>query len=487
MLGILRKFKSAPRNGRIPAAAPLPPASDSLKLQTMLYLDATLAVLQREKIPLAQPVHGRPARGARFVELPIRLDRRRIGPLAMRKALGDSTTHAIKAAAGVDRLNVWQQRDALIYQYQLARRFWKFYRRADLPAPQGIGLGVGRSLVPFSLGSRHTLVAGETRSGKSVTLESIIFAVIQSHSPAEVGLVLVDPNRTFGRRKQGLAARTVGDFTNAAHLLRPVACSYDEIAAAIDFVYAEWKRRMQAGIQDGPGVVLVIDELMSEAVIGDRESGNYRAGHLEKLTQLASQGIKNNIFLVVGAQDPRVGNTSGLFMRNLGLRFIGQVTDSAASRALAGRGGVGAHLLTGNGDFVQVEPNALRRFQVAEPGQGDFERLERRPVTAPPVVPVEIISPPPPPEPELNPAILFPEDSEPAPAPECVDACTLAIYFHERQLSVRRARQEYGIIRRVHEAARQYALDLQAEVEALRRGEPPRSPWFQQRLGAGGG
>ncbi|RMF02713.1 MAG: hypothetical protein D6768_07585 [Chloroflexi bacterium] len=59
MLGILRKFKSAPRNGRVPAAAP-PPASGSLKLQTMLYLDATLAVLQREKIPLARPVHGRP-------------------------------------------------------------------------------------------------------------------------------------------------------------------------------------------------------------------------------------------------------------------------------------------------------------------------------------------------------------------------------------------------------------------------------------------
>ena len=52
-------------------------AMPPVKQQALLYLDATLAVLQREGIPLARPVHGKPARGARFIEIPINLDRRR--------------------------------------------------------------------------------------------------------------------------------------------------------------------------------------------------------------------------------------------------------------------------------------------------------------------------------------------------------------------------------------------------------------------------
>ena len=124
-------------------------AMPPVKQQALLYLDATLAVLQREGIPLARPVHGKPARGARFIEIPINLDRQRVGPAAMRKIFNSGTISAIEAAARVDSVNVWQVRDAIIYQYQLDQALWKYYRRADLPSPEGIGLGVGRSLVPL--------------------------------------------------------------------------------------------------------------------------------------------------------------------------------------------------------------------------------------------------------------------------------------------------------------------------------------------------
>ncbi|MEW5958395.1 MAG: hypothetical protein AB1801_11755, partial [Chloroflexota bacterium] len=63
--------KESKNGGALPAPAtssvpPMPP----IKQQALLYLDATLAVLRREGIPLARPVHGRPARGARFIEIP---------------------------------------------------------------------------------------------------------------------------------------------------------------------------------------------------------------------------------------------------------------------------------------------------------------------------------------------------------------------------------------------------------------------------------
>ncbi|MEW5960868.1 MAG: hypothetical protein AB1801_24345 [Chloroflexota bacterium] len=119
--------KESKNGGSPPAPAmssvpPMPP----IKQQALLYLDATLAVLRREGIPLAQPVHGQPARGARFIEIPINLDRHRVGPMAMRKIFNTGTVSAIQAAARVDSVNVWQVRDAIIYQYQLDKTLWKY-------------------------------------------------------------------------------------------------------------------------------------------------------------------------------------------------------------------------------------------------------------------------------------------------------------------------------------------------------------------------
>jgi hypothetical protein len=404
----------------------------------------------------------------------------------MRKVLSAGTLSAIQAAAGVEAVNAWQTRSAIIYQYQLDAPLWEYYKRTDLPSPTGIGLGVGHRAVEFCLEAKNTLVAGETRSGKSVTIESILFAIMASHRADEVGLVIIDPNRTMGVRKEGLKAVEVGSFTNAAHLLRPIASTPQQVQEAIDYVYAEWKRRMRRGSQAGPGLVLVIDELMSEAVIGDKESRSQNEEHLAKLSQLASQGIKNNIFLVVGAQDPKIGNTSGLLMRNLGLRYIGHVTDATASRVLAGREGVNAHLLTEAGDFIEVN-GGLTRFQVAEPTRIDFDRLERRPVTAEPVEPVEMITPPPACDDEeedeaiFDPALLLPDAGAAGGRPAIeLDMRTLAIYFHERKLSISQAAQKYGLTRTVHELHRDAARVLMEEVTWLQTGHPSRSPHIKR-------
>ncbi len=461
-----------------------------IKRQGIQYLEATLAVLSREAVPLGTPVHGPPARGARFIEIPINLSRTQVGSLTMHRALKGTLLKAIQVAARVDSVNAWQTKDAIIYQYQLDRGLWKNYKRADLPSPDGIGLGVGRHLVQFRLGDKNTLVAGETRSGKSVTIESIIFALMSSYGCDEAGLVIIDPNQTLGTRKEGLKAVEVGAFTNAVHLLQPIAYSRRQAQQAIDYVYAEWKHRMSNGILDAPGIVLIVDELMSEAVIGDKESNNHNQQVLAKLSQLASQGIKNNIFLVLGAQDPKIGNTSGLLMRNLTLRYIGHVTDVDASRVLAGRGGVNAHLLTDSGDFVEIAGSSLTRFQVAEPTGQDFERLDRQPVVAAPVGQVDIINVPEPQpkadggedEPEFDVSLLIPPEPDPGGNSKIqVDMRTLAVYFYEQKLSIAQAEQKYGIKRRVHEHHRKAALELVGEIKWLRSGNSSRSPYYLKK------
>ena len=101
---------------RLPAGPIVSPAIAPVKQQALLYLDATLAVLRREGIPLAHPVHGKPARGARFIEIPINLDQQRVGPIAMRKIFNNGTLSAIQAAARVDSVNAWQIRDSRLEQ-----------------------------------------------------------------------------------------------------------------------------------------------------------------------------------------------------------------------------------------------------------------------------------------------------------------------------------------------------------------------------------
>jgi hypothetical protein len=168
-------------------------------------------------------------------------------------------------------------------------------------------------------------------------------------------------------------------------------------------------------------------------------------------------------------------------MRNLGLRYIGHVTDATASRVLAGREGVNAHLLTESGDFVEIAGPTLARFQVAEPTRQDFERLERRPVTAGPIEPADLIEMPEPrpepAEPEFDGSLLSPPESDVGGNSVIpIDMRTLAIYFYEQKLSIAQADQKYGLKRRVHERHRAAALELVDEIEWLQAGYASRSP-----------
>lgn len=469
---------------------------------TMQYLMGTLAVLKNENIPLAKPVNGTPARGAKFVEIPFNLDRDRIGPRAMRSLTSLATLEAIQVAARVNAVIARQEQDQIIFQYQLDSRYWQKYTRADLSKPDGIGLGVGRRLVPLRLDS-HIMVGGMTRSGKSVTVETAIFSIMAAYSPEQAGAVLVDPHYTFGIRKLGLETNKIGEFTNAAHLLRPVAHTSEQIGQAIDFVYAEWKYRKANNIQDAPAIILVIDELLDEAVLGEQVGSRYtHEGRLRKLTQLASGGLKNNVFLIIGAQDPKISNTDAMLMRNLGRRYIGRCADGAASRNMTGRDDAGANFLTEKGDFLEIGPDAedgshfrvRSRFQVAEPTRADFDRLVRRPIEARPVVQNANLI-----EVDDNTSsqdgngaldILAVIEEEMTAVvnrggrPEVqFDPYTLALYLLYRdQLSMNAAANNYGILRRTHEKHRGWAYDVIEEVNRLKEGLPPRSIYYQKWL-----
>ncbi|MCL4296120.1 MAG: hypothetical protein KJ077_10350 [Anaerolineae bacterium] len=471
--------------------APVFTANNLAEGMGMQYLMATVRILRDEKVPLGNPVNGRVTRGARFLEIPVRLDPNRVGPVAMRKVTSAGMLQAIQAAAQVSAVMARQEESQIIYQYQLERSLWQQYTRADLSRPGGIGLGAGRRVVEFSP-TMHTMVAGMTRSGKSVTIESLIFALMAIFRPNQLRLALVDPHHTFGVRKVGMGVNHIGEFANAAHLYCPIAYTAEQVGWTVEAVYHEWKRRKTNNIQDGPVIVLVIDELLDEAVLGEEISkGKYvYQKRLAMLAQLAGGGAKFNIFLVLGTQDPKISTTDATLMRNLGRRLIGHCTDDVASRTLTGMPNAQAHLLTMAGDFLDISPETIgessfqirSRFQVAAPTRDDFERLARQESPPWPVAQTELMD----------------EPVEPVPAPEwgsfeiemaaanrggnreiIVDPFTLAFYFAYKDLSLSQA-ERLGVLRRCHEKHRAFGKDFFEEVGRLRAGLEPRSPHYQR-------
>lgn len=463
----------------------------------MRYLFATLRVLEQEKVPLDRPANGTPARGARFLEIPINLDRDRVASMAMRKVTSISTLAAIQAAAGTDAVMARQEKGQIIYQFQLAAAFWQQFTRSDLAEPMGIGLAAGRRLVKFALDG-HTMVAGGTRSGKSVTLEGILFSLMSSFRPEQVKLALIDTHHTFGIRKVGISTRKIGEFTNAAHLYCPIAFNAVDAGRTIDAVYAEWKRRKGNNIQDAYYIILAIDELMDEAVLGEMTTKNqyFYQDRLEKLAQLAGGGAKFNILLIIGAQDPKISTTDARLIRNLLRRYIGHCTDETASRTMTGMPNAGAQFLTEKGDFLEVSPETISsnnfnikgRFQVAEPTMIDFERLYRCPTPDPrPAVPLELADI----EDVMTESseIIIPDVLAPAGPTKggnrevIVDPYTLALYFTRQQMSIAQAEREFGIRRRTHEKHMDFAREFVKEMNRLKEGMTPRSPYYSQKQG----
>lgn len=460
------------------------------------YLMATLKVLDLEKVPLANPANGTPARGARFLEIPINLDRQRVASMSMRKVVNVATLAAIQATAGTDAVMARQEGGQIIYQFQLAPAFWQQFTRADLEEPVGIGLAAGRRLVKFAMDG-HTMVAGGTRSGKSVTVEGILFSVMSSLPPDKVKLALVDTHHTFGVRKVGMGTKKIGDFTNAAHLYCPVAYNAVDAGRTIDAVYAEWKRRKANNIQDADYLILAIDELMDEAVLGEMIGKNqyFYQDRLEKLSQLAGGAAKFNILLIVGAQDPKVSTTDARLIRNLLRRYIGHCADETASRVLTGMPNAGAQFLTEKGDFLEVSPETISnsnfnikgRFQVAEPTMTDFDRLYRCPTPDPrPAVPLEVAETEeeaPVPVVITDPPLVFAGGSKGGNREALIDPYTLAIYFTRKEMSISQAEALFGIKRRTHEKHREFAREFVQEMNRLKEGLPPRSPYYGQKQG----
>ncbi|MGH7195238.1 MAG: DNA translocase FtsK 4TM domain-containing protein [Candidatus Saccharimonadales bacterium] len=239
----------------------------------------------------------------------------------------------------------------------------------------------------------HLLIAGQTGSGKSIMINTLITSLLYRNSPSDMKLILVDPKRV-----------ELTPYQDIPHLLTPVIIEPEKCISALKWAVAEMERRYRelsaAGKrnigdynnfkqQEGmPYIVIIIDELADLMMMAARD--------VEALiVRIAAKARAVGIHLVLATQSPRVDVITGLIKNNIPARIAFSVPGQVDSRVMIDH--IGAEKLLGQGDMLLMTAERPKPIRV----QGafisdtethkvtDFIRMQR-----PPQYDDEIISQP---------------------------------------------------------------------------------------------
>ncbi len=275
-----------------------------------------------------------------------------------------------KAAVGVEIPN--QHRATVHLREVLASQE---FANESLPLPLALGKGVGGAPVVADLAQMpHLLIAGETGSGKSVCINSLILSLLFHSQPKDVRLLLIDPKRVELSVYNGiphLAEKVVTDPKDAARRLQRVVEHMEERYKLFAQVGARnlqsYNRRMalepptQDELTQGsyrgalPMLVVVIDELADLIMTSQAEVEN-------AIMRLAQMARAVGIHLVVATQRPSVDVLTGVIKANFPARISFRVASKVDSRTILDMNG--AEALLGNGDMLFVPPGSSKPIRI---------------------------------------------------------------------------------------------------------------------------
>ena len=235
-----------------------------------------------------------------------------------------------------------------------------------------LGFAVGRDISGEAVVGKlnkmpHLLIAGQTGSGKSVMINTLLTSLLYRNSPSEMKLILVDPKQV-----------EMAPYEDIPHLLTPVITDPEKTISALKWAVNEMQRRYTllaeqklrdiasynkkvAGsakkiqVQDGEGneqavedgampyIVIVIDELADLMMVAARD--------VEALiVRLAQKARAVGIHLVLATQRPSVDVITGLIKANVPARIAFTVASQIDSRTILDQ--MGAEKLLGQGDML---------------------------------------------------------------------------------------------------------------------------------------
>lgn len=254
-------------------------------------------------------------------------------------------------------------------------------------AQEPLGFAIGRDISGHEVIGQlnkmpHLLIAGQTGSGKSVMINTLLTSLLYRNSPSEMKLILVDPKQV-----------EMAPYEDIPHLLTPVITEPEKTISALKWAVNEMQRRYSllaeqklrdiasynkkirlsknkiaiedaegntTEVEDGamPYIVIVIDELSDLMMVAARD--------VEALiVRLAQKARAVGIHLVLATQRPSVDVITGLIKANVPARIAFTVASQVDSRTILD--GIGAEKLLGQGDmlFKTAEHPKPKRIQGA--------------------------------------------------------------------------------------------------------------------------
>jgi len=231
----------------------------------------------------------------------------------------------------------------------------------------------------------HSLVAGTTGSGKSVTIHSMITSLLYRNGPDDLKLILIDPKRV-----------ELTLYNKIPHLLTPVITEAKKTILALKWAAKEMDRRydileaesvrdiesyhnnilgknskrtktndagetVEVEADRLPYIVIIIDELADIMSTYPRE--------LEAaIVRLAQMSRAVGIHLILSTQRPEVNVITGLIKANIPARIALKVSSQVDSRTILDAGG--AEKLLGAGDMLyssgDAQPERLQSAFISE-------------------------------------------------------------------------------------------------------------------------
>ena len=218
----------------------------------------------------------------------------------------------------------------------------------------------------------HALIAGATKSGKSVCINSILTSILVHSSPEEVRMILVDPKVV-----------ELSVYNGVPHLIMPVITDPKKAAGALNWAVTEMQRRYKlfeegqvrdikgfnekykddSQVEHLPLILIVIDELAELMMVAAKEVETY-------ISRLAALARAAGIHLLIATQRPSVDVITGVIKANIGSRIAFAVTSGVDSRTILDS--YGAEKLLGKGDMLYAPMSAPQPVR----GQGAFLKDE---------------------------------------------------------------------------------------------------------------